>query len=68
MHIDSEGRPTFAPEKTSLLALRIDTRRVPIPPNRLTPLKSSCRPFSSPQDHTTPQVTDYAKGRKSIRR
>ncbi|EKG14988.1 K-like protein [Macrophomina phaseolina MS6] len=41
MQIDTEGRPRFAPAKDIPLSMRIETRKVPIPPHRMTPLKAS---------------------------
>ena len=41
MHIDEEGRPKFPPAKINDDIHRIDTRKVPIPPHRMTPLKAS---------------------------
>lgn len=41
MHIDEEGRPLFTPETSSNSAYRVETRKVPIPPHRMTPLKAS---------------------------
>ncbi|KAL2421196.1 Pre-rRNA-processing protein PNO1 [Exophiala dermatitidis] len=44
MQIDEEGRPRFAPASTqsdSPSAVRIQSRKVPIPPHRMTPLKAS---------------------------
>ncbi|KAI9839633.1 MAG: pre-rRNA-processing protein pno1 [Sarea resinae] len=41
MHIDEEGRPRFAPAKNVDGPLRVETRKVPIPPHRMTPLKAS---------------------------
>ncbi|KIX97819.1 uncharacterized protein Z520_06597 [Fonsecaea multimorphosa CBS 102226] len=47
MQIDEEGRPRFAPSSSSSLsetttpALRIQSRKVPVPPHRMSPLKSS---------------------------
>lgn len=44
MQIDEEGRPRFAPASSqpdSPTALRIQTRKVPIPPHRMSPLKNS---------------------------
>merc|ERR1711939_792035 len=40
MHIDEEGRPRFAPSKNADRVDRIETRKVPIPPHRMTPLKA----------------------------
>ncbi|QSZ28617.1 hypothetical protein DSL72_003116 [Monilinia vaccinii-corymbosi] len=41
MHIDEEGRPRFAPAKNIDPVTRVDTRKVPIPPHRMTPLKAA---------------------------
>ena len=41
MQIDAEGRPKFAPASTTSLVHRMETRKVPIPPHRMTPLKSA---------------------------
>ncbi len=46
MEIDEEGRPRFLPATTSSSpqspsAIRIQSRKVPIPPHRMSPLKSS---------------------------
>ncbi|KAH8693521.1 putative rRNA processing protein [Talaromyces proteolyticus] len=40
MHIDEEGRPVFTPAKDTPGVYRIEMRRVPIPPNRMSPLKT----------------------------
>ncbi|KAL5320886.1 hypothetical protein ACEPPN_011696 [Leptodophora sp. 'Broadleaf-Isolate-01'] len=40
MHIDEEGRPRFAPSKNVDSVNRVETRKVPIPPHRMTPLKA----------------------------
>ncbi|KAM3497164.1 hypothetical protein MY11210_009717 [Beauveria gryllotalpidicola] len=39
MAIDEEGRPRFAPSKDIDPVTRVETRKVPIPPHRMTPLK-----------------------------
>ncbi|KAA6415370.1 MAG: pre-rRNA-processing PNO1 [Lasallia pustulata] len=41
MHVDEEGRPQFSPAKDSDGPYRVQTRKVPIPPHRMTPLKAS---------------------------
>jgi RNA-binding protein PNO1 len=41
MDIDEESRPHFAPQKDAPLAHRVETRKVPIPPHRMSPLKAS---------------------------
>ena len=39
--VDESGRPQFAPSKSIPLAFRRETRKVPIPPHRMTPLKGA---------------------------
>lgn len=42
MAIDEEGRPQFAPAKDVVgSAVHIETRKIPIPPHRMTPLKQA---------------------------
>lgn len=41
MQVDEEGRPKFAPAKVTDGPRRVETRKVPIPPHRMTPLKST---------------------------
>ncbi|KAI1614274.1 pre-rRNA-processing protein PNO1 [Exophiala viscosa] len=43
MQIDEEGRPRFAPasETDSPTSVRIQSRKVPIPPHRMSPLKAN---------------------------
>ncbi|KAH8676779.1 hypothetical protein BGZ60DRAFT_403402 [Tricladium varicosporioides] len=41
MHIDEEGRPRFPQAKNIDGPTRVETRKVPIPPHRMTPLKAS---------------------------
>ncbi|KAJ9633543.1 pre-rRNA-processing protein PNO1 [Exophiala oligosperma] len=43
MQVDEEGRPRFAPasQADSPAAVRIQSRKVPIPPHRMTPLKTN---------------------------
>ncbi|KAK6587325.1 hypothetical protein PZA11_000615 [Diplocarpon coronariae] len=40
MHIDEEGRPRFAPATITDEATRVESRKIPIPPHRFTPLKA----------------------------
>lgn len=40
MHIDEEGRPRFAPAKFAESHIRVEVRKVAIPPHRMTPLKA----------------------------
>lgn len=39
--VDEEGRPRFAPSSARSEAVRVEHRKVPIPPHRMTPLKAS---------------------------
>jgi len=39
--VDESGRPQFAPSASIPLAFRRETRKVPIPPHRMTPLKAA---------------------------
>ncbi|OAX84273.1 pre-rRNA-processing protein PNO1 [Emergomyces africanus] len=41
MQIDLEGRPVFTPATPSEGAYRVETRKVPVPPHRMTPLKAT---------------------------
>ncbi len=41
MQIDEESRPKFAPAKAVDGPRRVETRKIPIPPHRMTPLKAS---------------------------
>ncbi|KAK8055242.1 pre-rRNA-processing protein PNO1 [Apiospora rasikravindrae] len=41
MDVDEEGKPHFAPARDIGGAIRIETRKVPIPPHRMSPLKST---------------------------
>jgi RNA-binding protein PNO1 len=41
MEIDAEGRPIFAPVTNIPQAFRVEVRKVPVPPHRLTPLKNT---------------------------
>ncbi|KAG7288102.1 pre-rRNA-processing protein pno1 [Staphylotrichum longicolle] len=44
MAIDEEGRPRFAPGKDIDPVRRAETRKIPIPPNRMSALKTNCYP------------------------
>ncbi|KAI9823234.1 MAG: pre-rRNA-processing protein pno1 [Phylliscum demangeonii] len=64
MHIDEEGRPRFAPDKTPAAAYRIDSRKVPVPPHRMTPLKASWPKIYPPLvEHLKLQVRMNIKNR-----
>ena len=41
MHIDEEGRPKFAPAKVDNESHSAETRKVLIPPHRMTPLRNA---------------------------
>ncbi|PHH78059.1 hypothetical protein CDD82_3240 [Ophiocordyceps australis] len=41
MAIDEESRPQFAPAKDLDPVARVETRKIPVPPHRMTPLKQS---------------------------
>jgi RNA-binding protein PNO1 len=40
MYVDEEGRPKFPQAKNTDGPTRVETRKVPIPPHRLSPLKA----------------------------
>ncbi|MCJ1305385.1 pre-rRNA-processing protein pno1 [Hypocenomyce scalaris] len=64
MHIDEEGRPKFAPAKDADGPYRIETRKVPIPPHRMTPLKASWPKIYPPLvEHLKLQVKMNVKNR-----
>ncbi|OAQ64176.1 pre-rRNA-processing protein [Pochonia chlamydosporia 170] len=41
MAIDEEGRPRFAPSRDIDPVTRVETRKIPVPPHRMTPLKQA---------------------------
>jgi RNA-binding protein PNO1 len=41
MAVDEEGRPQFAPARDIDPVTRVETRKIPVPPHRMTPLKQS---------------------------
>jgi RNA-binding protein PNO1 len=41
MHVDEEGRPKFAPLNVKETSHQSETRKVPIPPHRMSPLKTA---------------------------
>lgn len=64
MHIDEEGRPKFAPAKVVDGPYRVETRKVPIPPHRMTPLKGSWPKIYPPLvEHLKLQVRMNVKNR-----
>ncbi len=64
MQIDEEGRPRFAPAKNVDGPHRVETRKVPIPPHRMTPLKASWPKIYPPLvEHLKLQVRMNVKNR-----
>ncbi|KAF2091276.1 KH domain-containing protein [Saccharata proteae CBS 121410] len=64
MQIDSEGRPKFAPAADIPLAMRIETRKVAVPPHRMSPLKASWPKIYPPLvEHLKLQVRMNIKSR-----
>ncbi|PFH63357.1 hypothetical protein XA68_13814 [Ophiocordyceps unilateralis] len=41
MAVDEEGRPQFAPAKDMDPIMRVEMRKIPVPPHRMTPLKQA---------------------------
>jgi RNA-binding protein PNO1 len=41
MHIDEEGRPLFTPTADVNSSYRVESRKIPIPPHRMSPLKAA---------------------------
>lgn len=48
MEVDTDGRPQFAPVKDSAAIHKIETRKVPIPPHRMSPLKATWQKLYTP--------------------
>ena len=64
MQIDEEGRPRFPPAKAIELVHRVQTRKVLVPPHRMTPLKSSWSKIYPPVvEHLKLQVRMNVKGK-----
>ncbi|KAI9871197.1 MAG: pre-rRNA-processing protein pno1, partial [Pleopsidium flavum] len=64
MHLDEEGGPRFAPAKVVDGPYRVETRKVPIPPHRMTPLKGSWPKIYPPLvEHLKIQVRMNVKNR-----
>ncbi|KAG0158754.1 hypothetical protein PDIDSM_6273 [Penicillium digitatum] len=64
MRIDEEGRPVFTPAKDVATAYKIETRKVPVPPHRMTPLKASWAKICPPiVEHLKLQVRMNIKSR-----
>ncbi|KAK4112063.1 eukaryotic type KH-domain (KH-domain type I) [Canariomyces notabilis] len=65
MAIDEEGRPRFAPGKDVDPVRRIETRKIPIPPNRMSALKSNWTKIYPPLvDHCKLQVRMNVKEKR----
>lgn len=64
MEIDTEGRPKFAPSADTATLHRVETRKVPIPPHRMSPLKASWPKIYPPLvEHLKLQVRMNTKSR-----
>ncbi|KAI5778227.1 hypothetical protein EDC01DRAFT_719448 [Geopyxis carbonaria] len=64
IHIDEEGRPRFAPAKQHMDVARAESRKVPVPPHRMTPLKNSWSKIYPPLvEHLLLQVRMNVKDR-----
>lgn len=64
MRIDEEGRPVFTPAKDVATAYRIESRKVPVPPHRMTPLKANWAKICPPiVEHLKLQVRMNLKSR-----
>jgi RNA-binding protein PNO1 len=64
MRIDMEGRPVFTPAKDIPTAYRVESRKVPVPPHRMTPLKANWPKIYPPLvEHLKLQVRMNIKSR-----
>ncbi|PWY76350.1 eukaryotic type KH-domain (KH-domain type I) [Aspergillus sclerotioniger CBS 115572] len=64
MRIDEEGRPIFTPAKDTNRVYRVESRKVPVPPHRMTPLKASwARIYPPLVEHLKLQVRMNIKNR-----
>ncbi|KAL9121663.1 MAG: hypothetical protein Q9187_001777 [Circinaria calcarea] len=64
MHVDEEGRPRFPPAKDVDGPHRSESRKVPMPPHRMTPLKSAWPKIYPPLvEHLKLQVRMNIKSR-----
>ena len=64
MRIDEEGRPLFTPAKDTSRVYRVESRKVPVPPHRMTPLKASwARIYPPLVEHLKLQVRMNIKNR-----
>ncbi|KAK4247944.1 hypothetical protein C7999DRAFT_31623 [Corynascus novoguineensis] len=61
MAIDEEGRPRFAPGKDVDPVRRAETRKIPIPPNRMSALKSNWSKMYAPFIRSYPPLVDHCK-------
>jgi RNA-binding protein PNO1 len=65
MAVDEEGRPKFAPGKDLDPVRRIETRKIPIPPNRMSALKTNWSKIYPPLvDHCKLQVRMNVKEKR----
>jgi RNA-binding protein PNO1 len=64
MRIDEEGRPVFTRAKETGIAYRVETRKIPVPPHRMSPLKASWPKVYPPLvEHLKLQVRMNVKNR-----
>lgn len=64
MQVDEEGRPRFLPAKATSTKHRAETRKVLVPPHRMTPLKSAWPKIYPPLvEHLKLQVRMNIKGK-----
>ncbi|KAL8954052.1 MAG: hypothetical protein Q9222_000109 [Ikaeria aurantiellina] len=64
MEVDEEGQPRFLPAKTVATVHRAETRKVLVPPHRMTPLRSSWSKIYPPLvEHLKLQVRMNIKGK-----
>lgn len=64
MQVDEEGRPNFPPAKNIQMSAIVETRKVLVPPHRMTPLKTSWpRVYPPLVEHLKLQVRMNLKSR-----
>jgi RNA-binding protein PNO1 len=64
MQIDAEGAPLFPPASDTQSVVRVQTRKVPVPPHRFTPLKNNWSKLYPPLvNHLKLQVRMNVKNR-----
>lgn len=64
MEIDTENRPKFAPQAETQGVYRAETRKVPVPPHRMSPLKTAWPKIYPPLvEHLKLQVRMNIKSR-----